>query len=50
MGEAGQKRVFAELTWSVNVRRIRALYDRVLEMKKRTQPMEPASGNEKKSP
>lgn len=50
MGEAGQKRVFAELTWSVNVRRIRALYDRVLETKKRPQPMDPASGTEEKSP
>lgn len=30
LGRIGQERVFAELTWSANVRRIRALYDRVL--------------------
>lgn len=34
MGEAGQKRVFAELTWSVNVRRIRTVYDMALAAKK----------------
>lgn len=30
LGAFGQERVFTELTWSVNVRRIRALYDEVL--------------------
>lgn len=30
LGALGQERVFADLTWSANVRRIRALYDRIL--------------------
>lgn len=33
MGEAGRKRVFEEFTWSINVKRIRELYDTMLAEK-----------------